>query len=465
MAEDMTSESKATDSDVDYVSDSRSSEGNSNLDRVVTISFHDVLHSSEMNYRYMKSTARPLLTVEVLGNTHTFTDVGILLFEHYLGDVLDESLDSHLWRFEPLGEPLSYGIGFSVTTPILSKNLKFENQFSFNQHDDGDDNVAGPVRAGDELLFCYDEGSPTHIAVTIENVSVVPPTLSRQDYPRAVSGVHVEDATSRAKRARVDALPVLTIRMDDMYPDLHRRLLQEHRVLLRIGRGSEHNNIWAKIWGGGDMAAYVSSLECLVPFEYLDEAFLAFDRGIAAQIAPGHPYHLNKCVYEDKVTHEVTTVNENVSEDFTIHVRPYPRSFPVSQYEKEYMLDEMHHIGFDTGVMRNKDSQKKLLRKYFRWAFNFALSDEDSTLLSDPNAFSFTKQFPKCAMWLSRGAGTAYWMQMESGVLKAIKGKPSPRKPENVVYCSAKHTTLHSMFADIEDQMALPKSWYPKKCK
>jgi hypothetical protein len=54
-------------------------------------------------------------------------------------------------------------------------------------------------------------------------------------------------------------------------------------------------------------------------------------------------------------------------------------------------------------------------------------------------------------------------MKMEGGALSAVTGRNHPKKPDNVVHRTLKHTTLHAMFQDMEEQLVLPKSWKKKK--
>ena len=82
--------------------------------------------------------------------------------------------------------------------------------------------------------------------------------------------------------------------------------------------------------------------------------------------------------------------------------------------------------------------------------------------MTAPN-FSFAKQFPQCTAWLTHPCGTSHWMFLERGVLHAVKGKHNPTTGEKVVHRTLKHTSLHAMFTDMEDQLVLPKAWKIKK--
>ncbi len=91
--------------------------------------------------------------------------------------------------------------------------------------------------------------------------------------------------------------------------------------------------------------------------------------------------------------------------------------------------------------------------------FNYALP---SNWRSDPNLnvnFSFVKQFPKCAKWLTHSTSIYYWMKLEHGVLSAIKGRSQMKKEDKVVFQTMKHDTLHALFVDMESQLVIPKGW------
>ena len=440
-------------------------EDNSYKDRVVVISFYDVQQGKERNYPFMKA-GKPILTIEFLGNTHTLTDVGEMLFRYYMGEKLGESLNSHIWRFTPLGNEYSHGTCLDANVPILSKTMQLGDQFAFAHLADMRSGPNGFILGeGDELFFSYDEGSPTYMITRIERIDVLSPLPCKEDYPRPVSGYGIEDDISRAKRARLSAIPVLTVEMDEAYPDMCKRLFQRG-VAMSIGLGSGgRKGQWATIWGGGKNPAYQSSLECLCAFENMDEAFLTFDKGIQAQMAVGHPCMKQLKIYKDLTTGMETSECSFCWSDTEIHVRPYPHSVPPSMFADEYFNVPAFESCFGSTSPKEgdvADQNKKLLKKRDRWAFNFRLSEQDMATLQDPSRFSFVKQFPKCSMWLSHPSKTAHWMSFEMGVLEAVKGQSSMGKPKNVVHQTSKYTSLHAAFADMEDMIVLPKSWIKK---
>eukprot|EP00602_Paraphysomonas_sp_CaronLab_P002608 CAMPEP_0185020496 /NCGR_PEP_ID=MMETSP1103-20130426/3102_1 /TAXON_ID=36769 /ORGANISM="Paraphysomonas bandaiensis, Strain Caron Lab Isolate" /LENGTH=393 /DNA_ID=CAMNT_0027551429 /DNA_START=58 /DNA_END=1236 /DNA_ORIENTATION=+ len=380
--------------------------------KIVRISFYHAKRCNERNYPYQKS-GKAILTIDFMGHIHTLTDVGEALFHYYLNEKLQESLYSHLWRFQPVGNDYTHGTCLCPDISILSKDMKLKNQFScgFDEDDDEDDErrESYMLCEGDELLFHYDEGSPTILMTVIESIYTPPSPPRREDYPQAVSGYGVEDENSRAKRARLQSVPVLTVTMDEAYPYLRERLFQGG-VKFDIGAGCGFTkDKWAMIWGGGNTPAYNSSLDCVCAFENMDEAFTCFDRGIKKQISPGHP-SLDKIeFYRDPSTGQMLQErcedrHADMFPPFEVHVRPYPRSVPPTEFKSEYT--EMSLFGMTSF---DSDDDRQVVKTKQRWAFNFQLSEEDMSTLQDPSRFSFVKQFPKCAMWLSNKSKTAHW--------------------------------------------------------
>ncbi len=116
----------------------------------------------------------PVLELEVIGETHTLTDVGEKLFDCYLGDILDECLDDHVWRFEVLASDVGE-MALDSTIPILSQDM--------TAHELDPMEVANPqyltchpLAVGSEMIFCYDEGTTTRLAVKIESIERIQPT-------------------------------------------------------------------------------------------------------------------------------------------------------------------------------------------------------------------------------------------------------------------------------------------------
>lgn len=86
------------------------------------------------------------------------------------------------------------------------------------------------------MIFSYDEGSPTRLAVTVEAIQAMPENKNREDFPLAKSDV--DEVAVGEKRKRIAEAAVLTISMDAAYPHLCARM-KEFRTLLEIGHGSE----------------------------------------------------------------------------------------------------------------------------------------------------------------------------------------------------------------------------------
>ena len=69
------------------------------------------------------------------------------------------------------------------------------------------------------------------------------------------------------------------------------------------------------------------------------------------------------------------------------------------------------------------------------------------------------RQFPKCSKWLTHPAGICHRMELAAGVLRAFKGKSKAGGDSKAAYTTVKHSSLHDLFADMETQIVLPKSW------
>jgi hypothetical protein len=143
---------------------------------------------------------------------------------------------------------------------------------------------------------------------------------------------------------------------------------------------------------------------------------------------------------------------EERNSDSSVILQAYPTNLPSSEYKPEMMKDLMWE---EWGSTIKVDPT---VASWSRWAFNFSLPVDWRT---DPRntAFSFTAQFPKCALWLTHPTSSAHWLSLERGVLCAIKGKNNPQGANNVVHKTLKHDTLHAVFADMEEQLILPVSW------
>ena len=423
--------------------------------QVVSFSFYQVVPTRERNYPFNK-TGKPFLELQVLGDRHTLTTVAGQLFKLHMEEALGESLYEHVWRFEPCEN--GYGKAFNNRVPILSSTqMGVKEQYQLDPDEDFSSDRCY-LSEGSEMIFFYDEGSPTRIFVSISSVTQMPAEMEVQQYPRKNVSEAARAEASR-KRSLIEAFPKLgSITMDEAYPFLRKRLLKE-RVKFDIGQGSCcFTDTWAHMWGGGVMPAYTSSLECLVPFKDLDEAFYSFDQGIKKQVSPGYPAYEEIEEVEKADGRIVKQKKQRPSDDldFGVIVRPYPSSVNPSEYKSEYHKDSMFGCGDMDSWNSKVDPDRKVVGRWKRWAFNFAL--QPGSLEASKAEFSFTRQFPKCSKWLTHPSKISYWMFMENGVLNAVKGKSS-KKGDNVVHQTLKHTTLHEMFADMECQIVLPKSW------
>ena len=128
-------------------------------------------------------------------------------------------------------------------------------------------------------------------------------------------------------------------------------------------------------------------------------------------MSPGYPEHVRYTKVRKPSGEVVTTTNARDDglerHRFGIHVRPYPRAFPKSQYAAE-IIDTIDMCvssakGRDPGVVLGVKEA---------WAFNFALEDGWEV---KKQQFSFAKQFPKCTKWLTFPTKSAYWMTVERG--------------------------------------------------
>ena len=325
------------------------------------------------------------------------------------------------------------------------------------------------IKEGSDLRFKYDEGTPTHLMATIESITPLPDGKTVANYP--AKKVDPMEHLVGEKRKRLAEIPVLTITMDEAYPSLRFRLLLEHGVRLEIGNGSDPmpskiaECVWARIWGGDAQAAYDRSLECFHAFDDMDEAWLCFDRAIQKQTSPDFPAMTRVKEYKRRTTGEVYRQSDDCCLDLGVVANVLPAAVPKQLYKKEMERDLPT---YNTGLP-NAD-EDPLQRAWSRYCFNFALDgdwqnqqeEEDEQRAAAPN-FSFIKQFPKCTAWLTHPCGTSHWMFLERGVLHAVKGKHNPKTGENVVHRTLKHTSLHALFTDMEDQLVLPKAWKIKK--
>ena len=146
---------------------------NSNMEsslppKVVTISFHEALWSNKKKDYVKRDGDDAILELEMLGHQHSLENVAESLFEHYLGDVLGERLNAHLWHFDVRISESTKHLNASI--PLLSHSMI--------------------MRVGLDFIFFYDEGTTTRLACRIESIEDLPPSADPTTFPR-VKGVHI----------------------------------------------------------------------------------------------------------------------------------------------------------------------------------------------------------------------------------------------------------------------------------
>ena len=431
------------------------------------------------------------LVLTVLSTT-TLRDLAELLFKHYLEEILGEALYEHLWRFSPVDDT---DLSYSTNVPILSNQMNLQDPFHFEISGGGNDGLIEytNLHEGNDMVFRYDEGTPTEMYVSIERVKVLDDTSPQvlDTYPmydndcveiseaekkrrRIASEMSdIEGNVSAAEKGKlrkiISEMPIeCNKRMDEALPFLSRRLCKENGVKMVLGRGHDPFLVdqFCRIWGGASdelaPCAYISSLISEKEFTDMDECVYAFDRGIEKQMSPGFPIDTTLETYRE--ADGSTIVEERFKNrsdmQFRVHVRPYPLAVPRSAY-KEEMIDGLIHC--DIGIP-SRPGDRKLIQRRSRWAFNYSLADADSFSLEEATKdFSFSKQFPKCAKWISypytSSKNTYAWFEIECGKLNAYKGKAKRDNSHSHSYSTMKHDNLHDMFIDMEKQLVMPKSW------
>lgn len=472
--------------------------------KVVKISFFDI---SSKNNRglYTKVVGKPLLEVQVLG-THTFEDVGNILFSGLLQEIRGEELNEHVWYFSPnAGYENDYDddvddsqrhLMYLPDVPLLGDQMALtKQQMDF----EGAKKTKVQLTQGMELLFTYDLGTTILLLATIDSITDTSPTPSKV-YPSIF--ISDNDAlTIQNKLIQINSLPVRTIRMDQAYPNLKVRLFDEHGVSFNFGHGGAPSEEavrggkdWGSCFGGGmtlinsidgldentnlndvrglienamanqSMPAYTTSIIVPTAFEDIDEFFQCLEEGIGKQMGEGHPSADRMTKYTDKVT---GTVREVVNGDgdakfgskrkFTVHLYPYPSSFPTAEYKSEW-----HYNSGGSEKLNITTGNLEKVITFTRWSFSFALSPNWKD--NSSHTFSFANQFPKCAKWLTHDTDKYYWMLISRKKLFAFNRKAGPKtKPcfETII----KHTSIHDMFAEMEVMLELPKAWNAKKAK
>ena len=225
----------------------------------ITFGFYE---TSYKGYRITKKLKSQKLALTVLSTT-TLRDVAELLFKHYLGGIRGEGLNAHLWRFSPV-----YGddtdLSYSTNVPLLSNQMNLQDSFDlFGGGDDGLIEYTN-LHEGIDMLFRYDEGSPTEMYVSIERVKVLDDTSPQvlDTYPmydndcveiseaekkrrRIASEMSdIEGNVSAAEKGKlrkiISEMPIESNkRMDEALPFLSRRLCKENGVKMELGRGHD----------------------------------------------------------------------------------------------------------------------------------------------------------------------------------------------------------------------------------
>ena len=163
---------------------------------VVTLSFRKMC----IKKRKYVADGEPVLVLEVIGELHTLTDIGEKLFDSYLGNILGECLNDHIWRFEVLvnedddmddditsasgmggfGDSEMVELALDKNTPVLSKKMiarePYEMGFCSPRRN--------PLGLGSAITFFYDEGTTTRLAVKVEKIEKKKPCDSLDLFPR-----------------------------------------------------------------------------------------------------------------------------------------------------------------------------------------------------------------------------------------------------------------------------------------
>jgi hypothetical protein len=220
--------------------------------KVILMSFRQV---TRQNGRLVVHGS-PVVEIELLGETHTLQDAAECLFEYYLRDVLGEELYMHIWRFEPIDDT---DLALNKDTPILSDNMIAKEPYDLG--------LAPPQRRtldeGTEMIFMYDEGSPTRLAVKIERI-IDKPDDEEDDYPRK--------RISKAVTSAITAEGVVTV--DQAFPELAAAVLSKRYPASYFGRCAKELHV--VIEGGpkdnGDQ------LFAPVPFESFEDCLICCNK-------------------------------------------------------------------------------------------------------------------------------------------------------------------------------------------
>lgn len=434
--------------------------------KVIRISFRKAAHSRERNYNYLKY-GNPVLQVEVLG-THTFEDVGEVLFRGYLGAVLGETLNDHVWLFSPnLGDEELEEMMFSASTPLLSPQFGLFNQLDHYSSGARKIGTRFPITEGLEMLFTYDLGSTTVLAATVDSIAPIPEDIPESAFPRIYLSESAQEIERR--RAAFETQAPLTIRMDEAYPRLRERIFGQDKISFSYGKGSSpygnrcNSGNWGYCWGGGCNPAFTGSIQLNKRFDDMDEFWECLNQGIAKQEDPGHPYKQVMVTLRNEKTEEVFRTEEDpdLFKDFEVHLHAYPCSTPPSTYAAEFTVDpDIFYMGEFREKDASRDPNLKKIRSESRWGFSFALSPDWRA--NKTHSFSFTKQFPKCSKWTSYDPNKNHWFRIAGNRLYAYK-RVNGREEPDPAFSTSTYSSLHAMFTEMESNIVLPAAWSKKR--
>ncbi len=243
---------------------------------IVTLSFRQVCH--KRNGWVPRGNA--FLEIDVIGDCHTLTTVARKLFDWYLGEMRGEGLYDHLWRFEipPYdGDTLA----LDVKIPILSQQMMAREPYPFGFASPR----RYPLRVGSEMMFHYDEGDTTRIAVTVERIENMKPMDSPELFPRrkgAQAEAFVAALSSERDRAEGDGH---SLTVDQAFPFLKDVILSK-RYTSYFGRCGK--DLCGAVEGG--ITDNGDQLYCPLQFECLEDYLIAANRAwpkIAEILAEG----------------------------------------------------------------------------------------------------------------------------------------------------------------------------------
>ena len=145
---------------------------------VVLVSFRQAV---EQEWKWV-ATGSPFVEIELLGEKHSLKDAVKSLFKYYLRDVRREELSDHSWDFVPEEDDR---LALDVHTPLLSEYI-IARETSCR----GSSGISRRItmRKGSQMTFVYDYGTPTTIAVKIEDITEKPEDIPEESYPREKAG-------------------------------------------------------------------------------------------------------------------------------------------------------------------------------------------------------------------------------------------------------------------------------------